>query len=102
MIRSIFNIIKVPSKFDSKFAEDSVKNNDFRFPFFSIFYFMTVDLIPAGFQIVAVKFAVNQNDKVWKNTPKNINRTPDTTALTYKSASVHKSQSFLKSTTSKR
>ena len=102
LIRSIFDFVKIPSKFDIKFYEDSIDNNDFRYPLFWVFYFMIVDLIPAGSQIVALKFAINQNDQLSDNTFKNVNRTEDTTFSEYKTSSGDESQGLLKSITSKR
>ena len=63
---------------------------------------MIVDLIPAAFQIVAVKFVINQNDQLSNSIFKNVNRTENTTFSEYKTSSGDKSQSLLKSTTSKR
>ena len=94
--------MKIPLDFEQNFAEPSISHNDYRFPLFIICYFLVVDLIPAGFQIVAVNFAINKNEQTINSTPKTLNRTANTTALTYKSASVYKSQSFIKSTISKR
>ena len=63
---------------------------------------MIVDLIPAASQIVALKFAINQNDQLSNSIFKNVNRTENTTFSEYKTSSGDKSQSLLKSTTSKR
>lgn len=59
IVRGIFYPIKILTSFDDKFATDSLKNDDFKFPLFMFVFYISVDILPMVFQMLSVKLVID-------------------------------------------
>ena len=62
-LRGLYNLLKIKFKFDKEFANESLKNNDYRFPLFILVYYTSVDILPMLFQMLSVKWVIDHYNR---------------------------------------
>ena len=77
ILRGWFNIIRISVHFDSKFRIPSQEDNKIGYPIFMIFYYIIVEITPIVFQMVSVKWVVDNHNLA-------INRKSDTLKCIHK------------------